>query len=282
MQTISFSRAFEAEQFQRYQATGITGRAWLLIHGFPGTPAEMRPIADALVQMGDSVDCLLLPGFGAQIDRINDYTVDDWLSAARDAFQALRRDHSTVGIIGLSMGGALAVKLASEVTPQTLILLAPFWQLEHVLWRALPVLRHVVPQFKPFRLFKPDWNDPKFRESVNNFMPNANLDDTATREAILNFSVPVRLFDQIRRAGLLGAEAAPRVTCQTLILQGQDDELVRPHVTRAYLNLFRNAPQYVELPGPHTLTDVTLPGWPAILQEICHFVETTSVETLNG
>ncbi|XWX05171.1 alpha/beta fold hydrolase [Aggregatilineales bacterium SYSU G02658] len=278
MQTISFGRAFEAEQFRRYQATGTTGRAWLLIHGFPGTPAEMRPIADALTTQGDSVDCLLLPGFGPEIDRINDYTVEDWLSAAREAFTALQAAHSQVGLIGLSMGGALSVKLAAEVRPQMLILLAPFWQLEHVLWRALPVLRHVVPQFKPFRLFKPDWNDPKFRESVNNFMPGADLQDAATREAILNFSVPVRLFDQIRRAGLMGAEAAPQVTCSTLIIQGQDDELVRPHVTRAYLNLFRSAPQYVELPGPHTLTDVTLPGWPAILQEIQHFIAEKSLE----
>ncbi|MFQ3672159.1 MAG: hypothetical protein SNJ83_01030, partial [Aggregatilineales bacterium] len=174
------------------------------------------------------------------------------------------------------------VKLAAEVAPHKLILLAPFWQLEHILWRALPVLRYVVPQFKPFRLFKPDWNDPKFRESVSNFMPNADLNDDATREAILNFSVPVRLFDQIRRAGLMGAEAAPRVTCPTLIIQGQDDELVRPHITRAYLDLFRNAPHYVELPGPHTLTDTTLPGWPAILNEIQHFIETSSVETLHG
>jgi len=281
MQTLSFSQAFEAEHYKRYQHAGWSGRAWLLLHGFPGTPAEMRPVADALTAEGDSVDCLLLPGFGAQIEHINDYTAEDWLQAARSAFADLQSAHRSVGIVGLSMGGALAVTLAAECTPSQLVLLAPFWQLEHILWKALPVLRYVVPQFKPFRLFKPNWDDPKFRESVENFMPNANLDDPATRQAILNFSVPVRLFDQIRRIGLMGAEAAPRVTCPTLIIQGQDDELVRPHLTRAYLDLFNNHPRYVELPGPHELTDTSLPGWTAILGEIVHFVRTHS-EAAHG
>jgi pimeloyl-ACP methyl ester carboxylesterase len=36
----------------------------VLVHGFPGTPAEVRPLAAALVAVGWRVRAPLLPGFG--------------------------------------------------------------------------------------------------------------------------------------------------------------------------------------------------------------------------
>ncbi len=44
--------------------------AALLIHGFPGTPAEMLPLAPILNSAGWTTRGLLLPGFGAQIDSL--------------------------------------------------------------------------------------------------------------------------------------------------------------------------------------------------------------------
>jgi len=271
MTTLSFRNAFSGQQFQSFSHRGSTGLGWVLIHGFPGTPFEMRPTADALAALGHGVEGVLLPGFGSQIDSINAYGMDDWLIHCRAAIRRLRADHSSVGIVGLSMGGALATVLAAEKPADALILLAPFWQLDHVLWKALPLLHRVIPQFQPFRLFKPDWNDPGFRASVKNFLPDADFDDPATRTAITDFRVPVRLFNEIRRAGVAGAAAAPRVTCPTLIIQGQQDELVRPETTRELLNLFRNRPTYLELPSTHTITDSTTPGWHAVQQEIVQF-----------
>lgn len=40
--------------------------AALLIHGFPGTPAEVRPLAQALSERGWKVRAPLLPGFGTE------------------------------------------------------------------------------------------------------------------------------------------------------------------------------------------------------------------------
>ena len=42
--------------------------AVLMIHGFLGTPAEMRPLAEKLLEAGVSVHAPLLPGFGAEIE----------------------------------------------------------------------------------------------------------------------------------------------------------------------------------------------------------------------
>jgi alpha-beta hydrolase superfamily lysophospholipase len=44
--------------------------AALLVHGFPGTPAEMRPLGEALHQAGWTAQGILLPGFALRgLDR---------------------------------------------------------------------------------------------------------------------------------------------------------------------------------------------------------------------
>jgi hypothetical protein len=45
--------------------------AALLIHGFPGTPAEMRPLGTVLKDAGWTVHGLMLPGLGADIESLD-------------------------------------------------------------------------------------------------------------------------------------------------------------------------------------------------------------------
>ena len=51
----------------RKSARGAMRGAALLVHGFPGTPADMRPLAASLAAAGWDVDAPLLPGFGPEI-----------------------------------------------------------------------------------------------------------------------------------------------------------------------------------------------------------------------
>jgi carboxylesterase len=52
---------------------------------------------------------------------------DDWAAAAKDAFNELRWRHGSVSVVGLSMGGALAVALAADVQDvPALALIAPY------------------------------------------------------------------------------------------------------------------------------------------------------------
>ena len=57
-------KAYQAPEHQPFLWRGHHTAAALLIHGFPGTPAEMRPAAQALHSAGLTVQGLLLPGFG--------------------------------------------------------------------------------------------------------------------------------------------------------------------------------------------------------------------------
>ena len=86
----------------------------LLLHGFTGTPAEMRPLADRLVARGYSVRVPLLPGHGARADDLAATRWTDWYAAAKQSWDDLGRVAPTRAAAGLSMGALLALHLAFE------------------------------------------------------------------------------------------------------------------------------------------------------------------------
>jgi carboxylesterase len=83
-------------------------RAVLLIHGFTGTPYEMRFLGEALAARGLRAVGPLLPGHGADAAALNRTTARDWLAAVERARAAV----APVAIVGLSLGGLLALELA--------------------------------------------------------------------------------------------------------------------------------------------------------------------------
>lgn len=272
----SFSAAFQTEEHRAFTLQANAGKVALFVHGFPGTPAEMRPVAELFHAHGWTAHALLLPGFGEDIDTLPTRTHDDWLNAVNRAYESLCGQGRVV-VVGLSMGGALALQLAAKHgnSIDHLLLLAPFWKLNHVLWSALPVLKHVIPQFKPFKLFKPNFNDHSFREGVSRYLPQANLDDPQTQAAILDFAVPVGMFSHIRTAGIRAYELAPQVRAPITVIQGLQDELVTPQTTRAFVAYLKRHARvnYHELDGNHNLTDTALPQWQGVEQAIIRFLQ---------
>src|SRR5688500_19881795 len=62
----------------------------LVLHGFTGSPASMRPIAEQLADRGYAVELPLLPGHGTHWKHLSSTT---WQDLARDtvrAFEQLR------------------------------------------------------------------------------------------------------------------------------------------------------------------------------------------------
>ena len=152
-------------------------RAALLVHGFPGTPADVRAVGEVLYAQGWDVQGILLPGFGSQITTLTEYAAVDWSGAVQMALHELKQRYDTVLLVGYSLGGALALQVAAVHPPTALVLLAPFWKLNHTLWWMLPVLHRVLPSVPIFRLLRLDLHDPEVRAGITTLVPDADLND---------------------------------------------------------------------------------------------------------
>lgn len=247
--------------------------AVLLVHGFPGTPAEMRPLAEIFHVAGWTAQGILLPGFGPDLGTLFARTHDDWATAIREALEALRREHAPVVLLGHSMGGALALRVAAETPPDALILLAPFWRFASVtplfqlLW---PAFRRVVRTLRPFSRLDPQNRD--VRAAIGQYFPEFDLDDPAVLAALREFSVPTSVFEQLRRAGEAGRAAAGRVHVPTLAVQGLQDGLIPLQRTRTLVMDIPGPLHYHEFDGPHELVDPQAVSWPMVSAVTLEFV----------
>lgn len=119
----------------------------LLFHGFTATTAEVRLLGEFLHRQGYTVAGPLLPGHGTSIKAANRCRWTDWVTAAREAYRRLASQCDPVVVGGESMGGLLALYLASE-HPEIAAVLAYAPAL-----RVRPLLRallQVAPILAPF------------------------------------------------------------------------------------------------------------------------------------
>ena len=119
---------------------GDGGDACLLLHGLTGSPAEVRPVGEALARAGFRALAPLLPGHGTSPQDLETVTRFDVEDAAREALLSLRGARR-VYLCGLSMGALLAVRLAAKgfvrqgVPPvSALALLAPAVEMAGATW----------------------------------------------------------------------------------------------------------------------------------------------------
>ena len=86
----------------------------LLIHGFCGTPPEMRDLGEHLADAGFRVHGALLPGHGATPEDLERTGWQDWLAGAQADLDTLKRECRLVFCAGQSMGGTLSLLLAAR------------------------------------------------------------------------------------------------------------------------------------------------------------------------
>jgi carboxylesterase len=270
--------AFEGEEHRAFFRLAGGGRAALLVHGFPGSAAEMRPLADILHADGWTTQGLLLPGFGPEIATLGERSVSEWSVAVTRAVADLRAEHQTVILVGNSMGGALSIAAAASAPVEGLVLFAPFYTVDNLLWKALPVLRYVIPKFKPFKVFKPDFTDPEFQEGTRNFLPDADFDDPEFQRQTLEFEVDTRIFANIRAVGVRAYASAPDVRVPSLVIQGDADDLVTPENTRKLINRLGSSPQYLEVAASHNPLDPDAPYWDTVVNAIRQFTRQLQTE----
>ena len=133
----------------RPELTGGRRIGVLVVHGFTGSPAGMRPWAEDLAARGYAVEMPLLPGHGTRWQDLNRTTWADWYGAVEVALDKLVAENDAVVACGLSMGGALCLRLAADrgrdLAGAVLVNVAVDTLRKDA--KLLPVLKALVPAF---------------------------------------------------------------------------------------------------------------------------------------
>lgn len=100
-------------------AGGDTGI--LLLHGFSGTPFEMREIGERMRVRGYGLHAPTLPGHSGDLRALARVSVEDYFIAAERALDEAERNWKRVYVVGNSLGGALALHLAQRRNPAAVV-----------------------------------------------------------------------------------------------------------------------------------------------------------------
>ncbi len=181
----------------------------LVVHGFTGTPKEMRWMGEFLAKRGRTVLGVRLAGHATTTEDMIRTRWPDWLASVEDGYCLLKDCTSQIFLVGLSMGGVLSLLFASKfpvkgvVAMSTPYELPPDPRLKYVQW---------LHWFKPFMPSgESDWHDKKAEADHVSYggYPTRSL-------AELNGLLPEM------RAGL------PNITAPTLLMHSRNDDGVSP------------------------------------------------------
>ena len=187
--------------------------AVLLVHGFTGSPWEVRPLGEALAARGYHVHAPLLPGHGSTPEAMLWVTWREWLAAAEDALAQLSRFEHVV-VSGLSMGALLGTLLAARHPSRVagLALMAPVVQVKRGGARVLRALRRF-----PLRGLVPEW--------VTKDSTDVELDAVRADAPLMPRYPLARVLDLFTLQDLV-SDALEDVRCPSVVLAARNDHVV--------------------------------------------------------
>jgi carboxylesterase len=193
-----------------YADGGPTGV--LLVHGFTGSPASMRPWGEYLASEGYAVSVPRLPGHGTTWQEMNKTLWSDWYAEASRALDTLDASCAEVFVGGLSMGGCLALRLAEERPDDVsgLVLVNPSVTSLNRQLALVPVLKRAVGSVK----------------GVGNDIKKPGVDELAYDRT------PLRALDSLRALWRITRDDLPKVTAPVIVFRSVEDHVVEPVSTQ--------------------------------------------------
>jgi carboxylesterase len=212
---------------------GEGGPGVLAMHGFTGSPFEVRAIGEMLHRLGFGVFAPALAGHATAEADLDVTTADDYLEAAEEAYEEASRRFDRLYVLGLSMGGTLALHLAASrpfrgiVTISTPVFLYPMVNM------SVPMIEQWIPGLRM---------PANFAAWQGNVVGYKSTSITAAK-------VVVDVLDKVRRN-------LERVTAPLLIVQSTRDLTVPVSSARTIYDSAGSADKRLELvdAGSHLMT----------------------------
>jgi len=183
----------------------------LLVHGFTGSPPEMRGLGEHLAAQGYTVRGPRLPGHGTSPEDMATTGADDWLAGAEADLRRLQSECETVFVGGLSMGGVISLILASEHPVAGVIALSTPAHLGDWRVKLMPLVRHFAKWVPQDSLPASDLTDPEAQDRLSCY-------ERTPTACVVELN---RLVGRMRRA-------LPRVTAPALLIQSTGDRHIPP------------------------------------------------------
>lgn len=206
----------------------------LLVHGYTGSPYELRDLERSLKEeYGFRVELPTLPGHGTTPDELRKTTPEDWLEAIRQSYRALEAECEQAAILGLSVGGSLALRLAAETQPAAVVVIgAPARIRSQALFKLILFFA---------RLRGPDLIKPKDGPFADEKIPGY-VQHCYQR-------IPISSMEQV--FSFLEQELTPttlkRITAPTLVIEGKSDPIIVPWSAQFFLDSIASTKkQYVK------------------------------------
>ena len=189
--------------------------AVLLVHGAGDTPQTLRALGEFLHVQGFAVAAPLLPGHGTRVREFRRVTSAAWRAAVLAAYDDLAVGRPWTGLVGLSMGGALAALTAAERPAlRALVLIAPYLEIPRGL-RLTAALARVIGVAAPY---VPSQDVRSVRDP-----------EAAARGLAYGVFTPAAV-RALRATADAASAALARVRTPTLVIQSRQDNRVVPGV----------------------------------------------------
>jgi len=192
---------------------GDNKKACLLIHGWASSPIDFNDLGEKLHKEGYTVRIMLLPGHGTTPRDLEQKSVNDFLGAVKAEFLAMKLSFDEVNVIGFSMGGSLAVLLASMEDVDRLVLVAPFFRITYRFFYILPaeLWNTIISPFVSYVMISTKYLQAKRDEA---------------KEFIYTYKhVPTKSVKDLCELGRLARDQATleKITCPVLLIHSNGD-----------------------------------------------------------
>ncbi|HXV36360.1 MAG TPA: alpha/beta fold hydrolase [Myxococcota bacterium] len=193
----------------RFDLAGRGRAAALCLHGLTGTPYEVRPLGEAIAAAGIRAVGPVLPGHNETPQRLAATSHSDWLAAARSEFRQLREEAALVFIVGMSMGGLLALALAEEEPVDALAVIGTPLELRQPFAWLIPFAKYVWPMTAKRR--------------------GSDIRDPAARARHAGYRVmPLHSVHELQRLQRAVRPRLARITAPILVAHGAHDRTASP------------------------------------------------------